>query len=71
MSAAAEPRGVPSPCTSVCTIDQATGLCAGCARTLDEIAAWGALTDAEKCEVLQRLPARRAKLPIGSIDGGR
>jgi len=31
---------VESPCTSVCTIDSATGLCAGCYRTLDEIAGW-------------------------------
>ena len=32
---------IPSPCTSVCTIDPATGWCAGCLRTIDEIAAWG------------------------------
>lgn len=32
---------VPSPCMSVCQMDEATGLCQGCLRTLDEIALWG------------------------------
>jgi predicted Fe-S protein YdhL (DUF1289 family) len=55
--AAAE--GVASPCTSVCTIDQASGLCAGCYRTLDEIAGWIRFSDDEKRAVLRALPARR------------
>ena len=38
MSAVTEP--VPSPCISVCRMDAASGLCEGCLRTLDEIAAW-------------------------------
>ena len=36
---------VASPCVGVCRIDAATGLCAGCLRTLDEIAAWSVLDD--------------------------
>ena len=32
---------LPSPCISVCRMDAASGLCEGCMRTLDEIAAWG------------------------------
>jgi predicted Fe-S protein YdhL (DUF1289 family) len=36
-----------------------SGLCEGCLRSLDEIAAWSALTDARKREVLARLPARK------------
>jgi hypothetical protein len=36
---------VPSPCISVCRMDAETGLCAGCYRTLDEIAAWGGMDD--------------------------
>ena len=51
----------PSPCTSVCTIDAATGWCAGCMRTIDEIAAWGSLDNAAKRAVWKRLPARRAE----------
>jgi predicted Fe-S protein YdhL (DUF1289 family) len=52
---------VPSPCISVCRIDAATGLCVGCLRTLDEIAAWGALDDAARRRVWQAIALRRAK----------
>ena len=52
---------VPSPCTSVCTIDPATGWCAGCLRTIDEIAAWGGLDDRAKSAVWKVLPERRAE----------
>ncbi len=55
-----EASGVPSPCTSVCTMDKASGLCIGCFRTLDEIATWSVLDDAGKRRVLAALPARRA-----------
>lgn len=56
MSAAA------SPCVNVCVMDEASGLCHGCLRTLNEIAAWPAMSEAEKREVLQRVDARRARL---------
>jgi predicted Fe-S protein YdhL (DUF1289 family) len=52
---------IPSPCTSVCTIDPATGWCAGCLRTIDEIAAWGSLDDGAKRAVWKSLPERRAE----------
>jgi uncharacterized protein len=52
---------IPSPCTSVCTIEPATGWCAGCLRTIDEIAAWGSLDAAAKRSVWKRLPGRRAE----------
>ena len=51
--------GVPSPCISVCAIDEATGLCAGCLRTLDEIAAWSVLDDGERRAVWTRIGERR------------
>jgi predicted Fe-S protein YdhL (DUF1289 family) len=51
---------VPSPCNSICTIDQVTGYCAGCFRTLDEVAEWSVLDDAEKRAVWAALPDRRA-----------
>lgn len=53
-------RAIPSPCTGVCRIDARTALCAGCARTLDEIAAWSRLSDEAKREVWVDLPRRRA-----------
>jgi predicted Fe-S protein YdhL (DUF1289 family) len=51
---------VASPCISVCRMMPQSGLCAGCFRTLDEIAAWGGLDPEAKRTVLARLPARRA-----------
>ena len=52
---------IASPCTNVCTMDAATGWCAGCLRTIDEIAGWGSFDNVAKRAVLKRLPARRAE----------
>ena len=62
-----ETNRVPSPCISTCEMDGATGLCAGCLRTLDEIAAWSVLDDDEKRAVLARLPLRRAHIAARSV----
>jgi len=55
------PARVASPCISVCRIDEATGLCVGCQRTLDEIAAWAALDDDARREVWVAITRRRAE----------
>lgn len=53
-------RAVLSPCTGVCTLDDA-GLCRGCRRTGDEIAAWTRLDDAARLHLMDVvLPARPA-----------
>ena len=56
------PNPIPSPCTSVCRMDDRTGWCEGCARTLDEIAAWSLMSDEEKAVVWDELAARREVL---------
>ncbi len=43
-------------------MDEASGWCLGCARTLTEIAAWGTLGDEARRAVWALLPARRAEL---------
>ena len=50
-----------SPCVNVCRMDAASGLCEGCRRTLDEIACWSVLDQAEKHAVLALLPARKPR----------
>ena len=50
---------VASPCINVCRMDERTGYCEGCLRTLDEIACWSGYTDEEKRAVLGRLAARK------------
>lgn len=52
---------VPSPCISVCRMDEATGWCVGCLRTLDEIACWSALDERDKRQVWVELSRRRVQ----------
>ena len=59
---------IPSPCTNVCTIDPATGWCAGCLRTIDEIVAWGSFDNAAKRAVWKRLPLRRVERDRRDVD---
>jgi predicted Fe-S protein YdhL (DUF1289 family) len=59
-AAAASP--VPSPCVNICRMDAETGLCAGCLRTLDEIAGWSRLDDTAKRHLWAALPERAATL---------
>jgi predicted Fe-S protein YdhL (DUF1289 family) len=55
--------GVASPCINVCQMNEATGWCEGCHRTLDEIAFWSVLDESDKEAVWALLPARRAQMP--------
>jgi predicted Fe-S protein YdhL (DUF1289 family) len=55
------PDAIASPCISVCVMLPEAGVCAGCFRTLDEIAAWSALGVADRRAVLAALPARRER----------
>lgn len=50
---------IPSPCQNVCQMNPQTGYCIGCLRTLDEIADWLEMNDAQKRLLLARLDARR------------
>ena len=52
---------VASPCISVCVMDAASGLCIGCWRTLDEIAAWSVLDAPAKRAVLAAIRDRRVR----------
>lgn len=61
--------GVPSPCIGVCRIDEATGWCAGCLRTLEEITDWGTLVDRDRMILWKRLTQRRRDLPAPLIGG--
>ena len=48
-----------SPCNKVCVMDAEQRYCAGCQRTLDEIARWGQMSDAERETVMAKLAARK------------
>lgn len=57
------PVPIESPCILVCTLDTASGLCLGCGRTGEEIAAWTRLSPAARRAIMDGLPARLAGLP--------
>lgn len=57
----ADPVEVASPCTGVCRIDERSGWCVGCARTLAEIAAWSTLSDDHKRCVRSALALRHVE----------
>lgn len=57
------PDTASSPCVNTCRIDPDSGLCAGCLRTLDEIANWGRFSDEERRAVNRALDARRRDAP--------
>lgn len=52
-----------SPCINLCQMDPHSGLCRGCLRTLDEIAAWSRLDDAAQDALLATLARRRTEMP--------
>jgi hypothetical protein len=58
---------IASPCTKVCTIDPRSGLCRGCGRSLEEIARWTSLGDAERERIMGELPQQRAANGLGTM----
>jgi predicted Fe-S protein YdhL (DUF1289 family) len=67
MPPARPPRPIKTPCVQVCTVDDESGLCLGCLRTLAEIGAWSRLTDAAREAVIRDLPGRRARIAPGKL----
>ena len=54
---------IDSPCIGICRMDT-HGLCIGCRRSLDEIARWGAMSQAERLRIMrEQLPRRERKDP--------
>jgi predicted Fe-S protein YdhL (DUF1289 family) len=54
---------VKSPCIDVCKME--AGVCAGCFRTIDEIARWSSIGDDEKRLILAAVAQRRGTLIPG------
>jgi predicted Fe-S protein YdhL (DUF1289 family) len=51
---------IETPCTRVCVVHPALGLCVGCGRSLDEIAHWIDFDAAERTRIMAQLPSRLA-----------
>lgn len=52
----------PSPCINVCRMDDATGWCDGCLRSIDEIAGWSSFDDDTKRAIWQAIDERHEQL---------
>ncbi|HWV81779.1 MAG TPA: DUF1289 domain-containing protein [Hyphomicrobiaceae bacterium] len=59
-----------SPCVQVCVMDSRSALCAGCGRTLAEIAAWSTFTPAERRRIMALLPERRRQAEAAATAAG-
>lgn len=58
MNALADQSTPLTPCVGICRLDE-KGYCVGCRRSLDEIARWGTLSDAERLRCMrEELPKR-------------
>ena len=51
---------IQSPCIGVCSMDDSTGLCQGCYRTMDEIQQWWDLDNTQKQAVIDLASQREA-----------
>lgn len=60
---------IKTPCIDICVIHRREGICIGCFRTSDEIAAWRDMTDAERDALMAELPSRAGRLKLRR--GGR
>jgi uncharacterized protein len=51
---------VQSPCIGVCSMNESTGLCHGCYRTIEEIQGWWDLDNAQKQTIVVNAAEREA-----------
>jgi len=47
---------IETPCEQICIVDQSSGLCRGCGRSLAEIERWMAYSDGERSRIIDALP---------------
>jgi uncharacterized protein len=60
-----------TPCVKICVIDPISALCIGCGRTIGEIAAWTAMSEAERLALMAGLGERLARARSRASRGGR
>ena len=51
-----------SPCIGVCNMDDLTGFCQGCYRTIDEIKNWWEMDKQQQKETINKAAQREAEL---------
>jgi predicted Fe-S protein YdhL (DUF1289 family) len=56
------PELIVSPCIGVCAMNDATGLCEGCYRSIEEIRDWWDMAPEERNSVMDKLEQRQNEL---------
>ena len=46
---------IETPCEKICIVDQPSGLCRGCGRSLAEIERWTTYSDGERARIMDKL----------------
>jgi uncharacterized protein len=59
---------IKTPCNRVCTLHPVSGLCMGCGRSVDEIAAWAGFDDKQRAAIMTLLPMRVAAMSAANIN---
>ena len=54
-------RTIPSPCVSLCLLDETDTFCIGCYRTIDELRDWCIMDAEQKTKVLEEIKTRQNK----------
>lgn len=60
---------VESPCIKICVVHPEARICTGCLRSIDEITAWGRMSNDARRAVMAELPGRQSLLKVRR--GGR
>ena len=67
---AMDASSISTPCVKVCVVDSISALCIGCGRTVAEIGAWTAMSEAERGAVMAGLGERLASARSRASRGG-
>jgi predicted Fe-S protein YdhL (DUF1289 family) len=65
------PAPISTPCVNVCILDPLSETCIGCGRTTAEIAAWAAMSEANRVAVMASLGQRLVEARSRAARGGR
>jgi hypothetical protein len=57
---------IETPCIRICVVHPILRLCRGCGRSLDEIARWIDLSEAERTRIMAQLPPRLVAMSGGT-----
>ena len=53
-----------SPCVNICKLDKAGRICTGCGLTVQEIARWRDMNEAERHAIMERLKGSQRNRPL-------